>query len=106
MKLATRPLQEFGHHLHGGGVNHPWLWLLAFLAVAAAIGVLIWALVRGSRPTHYGTPPGLPGDPAIETLRMRFARGEIDADEFGARAAQLSGLVPPAPQPPPVPPPV
>jgi uncharacterized membrane protein len=33
---------------------------------------------------------GRPVDPAVDALRMRFAQGEIDADEYAARMAQLS----------------
>jgi uncharacterized membrane protein len=88
------------HH----GVNHPWFWILVLLMVAVAVAVLIWALVRNSHRTYQIPPPGPPTDPAMETLRMRFAHGEIDSDEYATRAAQLSGMFPPAPQPPGPPP--
>ena len=77
---------------------HPWLGLGFLLLVGVAVGFAVWALVRLSRPTHhFAGPAQLPHDPALETLRVRFARGEIDAAEFTARAAHLSGAVPPAP---------
>jgi len=104
MKIAGRSMQVFDPRFHRGGVNHPWFWLLMLLVVAVGIGALIWALLRGSHRT-YPLPPGPPTDPAMEALRMRFARGEIDSDEYAARAAQLSGWVPPASQSTPVPPP-
>jgi uncharacterized membrane protein len=87
------------------GVNHPWFWLFILLMFAGAVAVLIWALVRGSRPSYPLPPPGPPTDPALDVLRMRFAQGEIDADEYAARAAQLSGM-PPSTMQPPDPPPV
>ena len=106
VNFVGRTMQEFGPRMHPGGWNHPWLWLLLLLMVAAAIAVLIWALLRGSHAGYRPMPPpGPPSDPAIETLRMRFARGEIDSDEYAARAAQLSGFVPPTSQSPTAPPP-
>lgn len=56
------------------------LWMIvASLFWLAALGLLIWALVRwlGSRSQ---TPP--PGPSAREILRQRYARGEIDTATF------------------------
>jgi uncharacterized membrane protein len=103
MRIVGRALQMYGPGYHHDHVNHPWLWLVAMLMVVAAIGVLTWALVRGSRPAYHGPAPGAVSDPAVETLRMRFARGEIESDEYATRSAQLSGVLPPvtpAPGPP------
>ena len=94
---AARLLDRGYHH---DGAGHPWIWLLVGLALAVIVA-LILVLLLGSRPTH---DEALSTDPAMETLRMRFAQGEIDADEYTARAAQLSGVSPPAPQPPGPPP--
>jgi putative membrane protein len=102
----------------------PWLGLVSFLLfwglVAAAIVVAVRLLGRGRRP-HYG-PGGQhwqPGPPAPPTgmaagehiLAERFARGEIDEDEFRQRLATLRGTAPhpqqgtPPAQPPPAGPP-
>jgi uncharacterized membrane protein len=103
MIFMTRLSQAFYGRVHRGGWAHPWLTLLFLIFVGVAIGVVVWALVRGTRSQH-PVHPGSPPDPAMETLRLRFARGEIGADEYAARAAQLSGvLVPPGPPPPPAP---
>jgi uncharacterized membrane protein len=90
----------FPGRVHHDGWAHPFLALLFLALVGVAAGLLVWALLRGARPQHHvlgGPPP----DPALETLRLRFARGEIGADEFAARAALLSGAIPPGPPPPP-----
>ena len=91
--------QEFGGRIHHGSWTHPWLGLVIWLVFVAAIGVAVWALLRPGHWTRVAaTPPGGPsGDNAMEILRARFAHGEIDADEFAARAAQLEGRVPPTP---------
>jgi uncharacterized membrane protein len=99
MIFMTRVSQVFGR-VHRGGWAHPWLTLLFLTCVGIALGIVVWALLRGTRPQHHilaGPPP----DPAMETLRLRFARGEIGADEYAAGAAQLSGIVvPPGTSPP------
>jgi putative membrane protein len=58
------------------------LWMLLFWA--GVIALIIWA-VRGSSGSN--TPDR--GSRAIEILEERYARGEIDRDEFQARRAEL-----------------
>jgi uncharacterized membrane protein len=50
-----------------------WLWMGAWIV---ALAVLVWILVR--EPRRSGR------DEALDTLRARFARGEISRDEFEA----------------------
>jgi putative membrane protein len=50
-----------------------WLWMGAWIV---ALAVLVWILVR--EPRRNGR------DEALDTLRARFARGEISRDEFEA----------------------
>lgn len=68
----------------------------------AALGVAIWALARTYRnnPRRADAAPVTPAwaDPAVGELRVRFARGEIDADEYQRRANLLAA---PAFSPPP-----
>jgi putative membrane protein len=47
----------------------------------AVIGLGIWWLVREFRPTRH--------DQALQLLRERYARGEIDREEFEARRRDL-----------------
>ncbi len=48
-----------------------WLWMAAWVLVLA---VMVWLLVR--EPRRSGR------DDALDTLRARFARGELTPDEF------------------------
>jgi putative membrane protein len=73
---------------------HPmwwWGWGLGMMAVM----FLFWALVIvglmvGIRwLLHKGKEEKT--DPAIETLRQRYARGEINKDEFEAKKKDLAG---------------
>ena len=50
---------------------------LAWLLVIAALGVGVWWIVKSVRPTRR--------DDALDILRERYARGEIDADEYRQR---------------------
>ncbi|WBY01349.1 SHOCT domain-containing protein [Ramlibacter tataouinensis] len=60
------------------GLMHVLWWVLL---IAAAV-VVVRALAGSGRPRH---------DSALQILRERFARGEIDAAEFEQRSKQLKG---------------
>lgn len=64
-----------------GGIGALWMalfWIGVILLVA-------WAVRRPEEPTRRSQPS------ARELLEARFARGEIDADEFTARRRHLDG---------------
>jgi putative membrane protein len=65
------------------GWSHGWwpLWPLLWLAVLATI---LWLFVRRSKRTDRD-----PFDQAKGILAERFARGELSADEYRERLAQL-----------------
>ena len=58
----------------------PWLWMLAALLVVIGLLALIASVFGAS-----GNAP----DEALTILRARFARGEIDADQFASAKAAL-----------------
>lgn len=59
------------------------LMLVFWAVVIVGLGVLVWWLVRlGSAK---------PGDPALEILRQRYARGDVSREEFEERRRALSG---------------
>jgi len=89
-------------HLYHGGIT--WgVWLLGILLTVAFWGLLIIAiiwLVRGIRRGGHRLPLGgqrgpwgwhPPVPPAEAILAERFARGEIDEDEYRVRLAVLRG---------------
>ncbi|MBW6454866.1 MAG: SHOCT domain-containing protein [Trueperaceae bacterium] len=63
-----------------GGVL--WLLLLLGLTVAAAVAVARYILPTSSASSR--------ADPALDTLRTRFANGEIDEEEYRHRRAALT----------------
>lgn len=73
------------------------------LAAVALVAFGIWELVRSGRSdvagaSAGGAPVPLSGS-ARSILDERFARGELDADEYVSRRALLDGTVPSPPMP-------
>jgi uncharacterized membrane protein len=73
--------------------------LILFFLVLAGIAWVIARLI-GHGPAHHHdhgpvshTPstPSTPGTGPVDVLRMRFAKGEIDEDEFSRRLRLLQG---------------
>lgn len=75
---------EMGHMDMGSMMGWMWLWSLVGLLFLITLVVLaVWAVRRFT---------GQPGShDARRILEERFARGEIDGDEFRSRLQQLDG---------------
>jgi uncharacterized membrane protein len=89
----------FLHHAHSG---HPLLRLLGLLIILLLVGLVVWFAARlaaRSRPIPQlaGALPG--GDVALESVRLRYARGEIDRDEFLRVRSDLGAPDPGGPYP-------
>ena len=72
---------------------HVLAWLFFFLLLALVIVALAWLVLRltGRLPEQRPVAAATGGDAALETVRMRYARGEIDHDEFARLTAGLGG---------------
>jgi uncharacterized membrane protein len=82
-------------HVHHGG--HRFLWLLLLILFLALVVLAVARLVRLTRGGGHGSGGTAPaGDAAVESVRLRYARGEIDRDEF-VRVSSDLGAPPPAP---------
>ncbi len=74
---------------YGFGPMGAWMWLWGVLWLVV-VGLGIWAMVRwASRrtPATGGSPSA--GPSALEILRQRYARGEIDEATFARMRQQL-----------------
>jgi putative membrane protein len=69
-----------------GGWGGPW-WLLFPILWIALLATVIWLVVRRREP-----PSGTPVDRAVDILAARYARGEIDTDEYRRRLDEIKGL--------------
>ncbi len=77
----------------GYGWGWPGFLMMGFggLLWLALLGLGIWALVRLlSNRSPAGSPP-VSGPSAMEILRQRYARGEIDDEEYERRRRMLGG---------------
>jgi len=88
---ADAPAEPYGcgpYMMWGGGwygmIFGPLLMILVLAAVIAAAALLVRWLGGPSQATAVGRMP-------IEILKERFARGEIDKDEFEERRRLLAG---------------
>ncbi len=93
--------QQQGGPYHGG-YEHMWgggwygmflgpLMTLLFLGIAVAVIVLIVRWLGGPRPDAPVLPPSAaPGKTPLDILKERYARGEIDKDEFEERKRILA----------------
>jgi putative membrane protein len=78
------------------GNGHPFLWFLFFLLLAVVVGLVAAFVLRrlGDRPGRAlpFQPAALgPPEDALGIVRMRYARGEIDREQFLQTTADLGG---------------
>lgn len=99
--MAPRPRLP----IHDGS-NHRLGVLLAMLILVALIGVAVYVAVRlaNRRPAAPVPPPGFQPatppitfgrDPALEQVRLRYARGELNRDDYLRVIGDLGGPPPP-----------
>ncbi len=70
-----------------GGMWSWFLWSVLFLVVLAAVVIASVFLIRGA--WRKGQADGTSGDRALAILQERYARGEIDRDEFNEKREHL-----------------
>lgn len=64
------------------------LWVIVWVAI---IALIVWGVVQLAQGQQGGGQPEQRSDTAEETLRQRFARGEIDREEYERSLATLRG---------------
>jgi putative membrane protein len=84
--LSTVLTQRFDHDDMMGGSGWWWLWgTLMMILVLAGIALAVWLIVRS---VQSGRPSG-GAQSARDILDERYARGEIDTDEYEHRLSKL-----------------
>lgn len=75
----------------GYGFSWPGMLMMSLVSILciAVIVVLIWALVRWFNRRSMNATLQSPAPMAMETLRQRYSRGDIDAATFEQMRAQL-----------------
>jgi uncharacterized membrane protein len=83
--------QEGARHAHAGWWGGPLHFVALLLLLALLVAGVVW-LVRRLAPAHpvAVAPAAVAPDPAVTTLRMRYARGEVSRDDFQHTLADLT----------------
>ena len=85
--LSTVLAQHFDHDDMMGGSGWWFLWgTLMMIVVLAGIALAVWLIVRTVRS---GAARDAGGQSARDILNERYARGEIDTDEYEHRLSKL-----------------
>jgi len=86
--------QEAGRHGHDGLWNGPFHVIAFLLLVALLIIGIVWLLRRLAPVTAspaVAPAAAIAADPAVATLRMRYAKGEVSREEFQSTLNDLAG---------------
>jgi uncharacterized membrane protein len=89
--------QEGARHAHEGWWAGPLHFVALLLLLALLVAGVVWLVRRlAPAPAQAIAPaadsaPALTGDPAVATLRMRYARGEVSREDFQHTLADLTG---------------
>ena len=92
-------MQEGARHGHDSWWDGPLHAIVLVLLLVLLIGGIVWllrhlspAVAQAATPAVAGaSPAALAADPAVSTLRMRYAKGEISRDDYRAAIADLTG---------------
>ena len=90
------PGREFVVDHHGWWFGF-WGHFIPFLLFVALIALVVWAVFRLSGRSYApamataGVAPVPRRDPALEEVRLRYARGEMSREEFVQRSQDLGG---------------
>ena len=95
---------DYGPYWEHARNGHPFAWLFAFLIFALVVGVIAALVVRWLNSRRGGvvasspvgaTVAGSVAD-ALAVVQMRYARGEIDREQFLQVSGDLGGASPAA----------
>ena len=72
-----------GDYGHGWGMGMGWWWIIGLIIVIA----VVWMIVKGMNQNNSASQS--PGKSALDILKERYAKGEIDKQEFEERKKDL-----------------
>ena len=71
------------HGFEGHGWGMAWIWIVGLIIFIAIIVVVVRSVNQNNRPDR------TPHKTALDILKERYARGEIDKQEFEERKSNL-----------------
>ncbi len=86
--------QGYGYGMMGSGMmgGFGWMWLMPIFWIIL-LGLIIWAVValaRGVSQPSSSDSASSRSDSALEVLKKRYARGEIDKEEYEEKKKDLA----------------
>jgi putative membrane protein len=85
----------WGGQYEGWGMMGPWMmggystmFLMPILWIVV-VGLIVWAVVAAVRRTGEPGSPNKSADSALEVLKKRYARGEINKEEYEEKKKDL-----------------
>tara|TARA_R110002072_G_scaffold17119_5_gene65592 strand:+ start:261 stop:593 length:333 start_codon:yes stop_codon:yes gene_type:complete len=86
---AQQQADYHGPHMMWSGWYMGPILMIVFLAIAVIVVMLIVRWLSGSNPGHSHSHSAPPAKSPVDILKERFARGEIDKEEFEERRRVL-----------------
>lgn len=84
---TSQPYFHQGHHMWGGGYS--WfmglIMMILFIAIVAALVLLLVRWLGGESNPHSTHPQIMPVKTPLDILKERFAKGDIEKEEFEER---------------------
>ncbi len=77
-------MHRFGEHGWGMGYGMGWWWIIGIIIMV----IIVWMVVKAINQTNYSNTR-LGNKSALDILKERYARGEIDEQEFEERKNNL-----------------
>ena len=74
-------MHRFGEHGWGMGFGMGWWWIIGVIILV----IIIWLVIKSFNTNKYTTPPRFNKKTPLDILKERYARGEIDKEEFDER---------------------
>ena len=78
-------MHRFGEHGWGMGLGMSWWWIIGIIAII----IIVWLIVKAINQNKNATPPSFNNKTPLDILKERYARGEINKQEFDERKKDL-----------------
>lgn len=76
-------MHGYGGHGWGMGFGMGWWWIIGIIIIVAIAWIVVKAMKKNTGSTN------VPGKSALDILKERYAKGEIDKHEFEERKKNL-----------------
>lgn len=74
-------MESFGEHGWGMGLGMGWWWIIGLFLLV----LVIWLIIR----TANRNPQSSKSESPLDILKSRYARGEIDKEEYEKKKSEL-----------------